>query len=61
MGGENSLTIHEISAARTGLPSLLPPLLPLNRQRIMKSTVNTRVPVHQCQCFDKIRGVFLLE
>ena len=41
----------------TGLLSLLP----LNRQRIIKSTVNIHVPVHQCQCFDEIRGVFLLK
>ena len=43
--------------------SELPSLLPLNRQRIIKSKVKIRVPVHpmQCQCFDKRRGVFLVE
>ena len=44
----------------TGLPSLLPLLLPIYRQRIIKSKVKIRVPV-QCQCFDKRRGVHILE
>ena len=37
------------------------PLLPLNTQRIIKSKVKIRVPFIQCQCFDKRRGVYLVE
>ena len=49
---------RRVSPEVTGLPSLLP----LNRQRIIKSIVKIRVSVHPiCQCFDKRRGVYLLE
>ena len=36
-------------------------LLLLNTQRIIKYKVKIRVPFNQCQCFDKRRGVFLVE
>ena len=44
-GAENSLTIHEISAALTSVTpkvTKLPSLLPLIRQRIIKSKVKIR-------------------
>ena len=51
MGGENPLTIHKIYAV-TGLPSFYcRHLLPLNRQRIIKSLVEIRVPVHPMSVF----------
>ena len=54
-GGENPLTINKVSAALnyrvtpevTGFPSLLP----LNRQRIIKSEVKMRVPGHPMSVF----------
>ena len=55
-GGQNPLTIHKIYVALTpsdsrsdsGLPSLL---LPLDTQRIIKSEVKIRVPVHPMSVF----------
>ena len=38
--------------------SELPSLLPLNRQRMMKSRLKYVFPFIQCQCFDKRRGDF---
>ena len=60
MGGENPLTIHEIYAALTpsdsqsdctGFRVCCRQLLPLNRQRIIKSKVKIRVPVHPMSVF----------
>ena len=50
MGGENPLTIQEIYSVTpevTGLPTLLP----LYRQRIIKSEVKICVPVHPMSVF----------
>ena len=57
--GENPLTIHEISAALTpsdsrsdwASESATGLLLPLNRQRIIKSKVKIRVPVYSMSVF----------
>ena len=40
-----------VTPEMTGLPSLLPLLLPLNRQRIITSTVKKRVLVHPMSVF----------
>ena len=56
-GDENPLTIHEIYAALTPSDSRSDfrvscrHLLPLNRQRIIKSEVKIRVPVHPMSVF----------
>ena len=64
MGGENPLTIHEIYAALT--PSDFRSAwafesAAVNRQRMITSKVKFVFQFIQCQCFDKRRGVFLLE
>ena len=59
MGGQNPLTIHEIYAAVTPSDSrsdwasefAVAHLLPLNTQRIIKSKVKIRVPVHPMSVF----------